>query len=471
MTAPAVPLTKYQYRWLKDTSRFKIAKWCRQAGKDFVGTLEVVLDCQERTTDWLMLSVGERQSKEIVSAAKIHSKAIGFAGNAIEGRFVDDDGNEYKTQEIHYLNGSRMIALPANPDTARGYSANVYLNEFGLHKNSREIWGALFPTITRGFKVRINSTPKGKKNKFYDIWEHNPKFSKHEEDIYQAVRDGLELRDDEGRPATPDDLREALDDEDLWQQEYLVQFLDEATAFISYDLINQIEEPDLIHEPDWAVDLEESVRKAYEIYRRTKVDVDFRDFLHPDLYMGELFLGMDIGRKRDLSVIWIDEQVDDILVTRAVITLKRTPYWIQEKILLAILSLRNLRRAGIDESGIGAQVAETAVDLFGESKVEGIPFTNANKETLAEGLKNNLEDQRSRVPEDRTIRESIHSVKRFQTPTGHFRFDAERTDKTGHADHFWAKALAVNAAAGDVGGPIEYQSVGRRRMARTVGAY
>jgi hypothetical protein len=38
-------------------------------------------------------------------------------------------------------------------------------------------------------------------------------------------------------------------------------------------------------------------------------------------------------------------------------------------------------------------------------------------------------------------------VKRYTSPTGHFRFDAERTD-AGHADEFWALALMNAAASG-----------------------
>lgn len=45
------------------------------------------------------------------------------------------------------------------------------------------------------------------------------------------------------------------------------------------------------------------------------------------------------------------------------------------------------------------------------------------------------------------IRNSLHSVKKYETSTGHFRFDADRTEETGHADHFWAKALATQAAS------------------------
>jgi hypothetical protein len=36
-------------------------------------------------------------------------------------------------------------------------------------------------------------------------------------------------------------------------------------------------------------------------------------------------------------------------------------------------------------------------------------------------------------------------VKRFVTPSGNLRFDAQRTE-AGHADEFWAKALADLAA-------------------------
>ena len=45
------------------------------------------------------------------------------------------------------------------------------------------------------------------------------------------------------------------------------------------------------------------------------------------------------------------------------------------------------------------------------------------------------------------IRNSLHSVKKYETSTGHFLFDADRTEETGHADHFWAKALATQAGS------------------------
>ena len=165
---------------------------------------------------------------------------------------------------------------------------------------------------------------------------------------------------------------------------------------------------------------------------------------------------MDIGRKKDLSVIWLDQKIDSVLRTAAVIELKRAPYFVQAQVLHTILSLKGFRRACIDETGLGGQLAEGAQDLFGEYKVEGISFTQQSKEVLAVGLKQDFEDRGSQIPSDSTIRNSLHSVKKYATTTKHFRFDAERTDMTGHADHFWAKALSVHAAGSLAGAPRVY---------------
>src|SRR5574340_828180 len=144
-----------------------------------------------------------------MATAAIHARAMNAAIREIEGTFLDEkDKPEYKQLEIIFPNGSRIVGLPATPSTARGHSANILLDEFAFHKDSRAIWAALFPTVTRGYKIRIISTPQGKKNKFYELWtaktlqmfdgtQHEVKnerggYSKHRVTIEQAVTMGLE---------------------------------------------------------------------------------------------------------------------------------------------------------------------------------------------------------------------------------------------------------------------------------------
>jgi len=469
LPSPAVQLTEYQVNWVEDKSRFKIGVVTRQGGKSFGTSLEAVLDCVEKVTTWVFLSAGERQSKELMAKAALHARAIGHAVDELESEYWTDKDTRYKQLEIVFPNGSRIIGLPANPDTARGWSANILLDEFALHRDSREIWKAMFPTVTRGYKIRIISTFKGKSNKFYELFFGAPtlqKFtgkedfehvgdkggwSKHFVSIYQAIEMGLDLRDDEGKPCEPEDLRLALNDDDAWQEEFECIPSDEVSAFLTHDLISAVENVRLDPMPLWAEKLIAAADVNYDEFKRTKIRPALPlDVLANAEFLGELYVGMDIGRKRDLSVIWVDQKIDSVLQSTAIVELRRKAYFIQEQVLHTILSQNKFRRACIDETGIGNQLAEGAQDLFGSHRVEGIPFTPENKENLAVGLKQNFEDRGSLIPASNTIRNSLHSVKKYATTTKHFRFDAEKTEATGHADHFWAKALAVQAASSNV---------------------
>lgn len=481
MGKPAIQLTQYQSRWVQDKSRFKLGVITRQGGKSFGTSLEAVLDCVEvPNTLWVFLSAGERQSKELVGKAAMHARAMGKAIEQIEGEFNGSDDTKYKQLEIIFPNRSRIVGLPANPDTARGWSAHILLDEFALHRDSRAIWKALFPTVTRGYKIRIISTFRGKGNRFYEMFYGAPTlqkytgtdyeyvgdrggWSKHFINIYQAVKMGLDLHDDEGKPIEPEDLRLALNDDDAWAEEFECIASDEVSAFLTHELISAVEDVKIDKLPLWADKLVAAARANYDEFKRTKVRPPLpHEVLGKVTFLGELYVGMDIGRKKDLSVIWVDQKVNDILRTAAVIEMKAMPYFVQEQVLHTVMSRKEFRRGCIDETGLGGQLAEGAKDMFGAMKVEGISFTPENKESLAVGLKQNFEDRGSAIPADNTIRNSLHSVKKYPTTTKHFRFDAEKTDETGHADHFWAKGLAVHAGSTPVL-KIEHQSTGKKR--------
>ncbi len=176
---------------------------------------------------------------------------------------------------------------------------------------------------------------------------------------------------------------------------------------------------------------------------------------------GDLYLGIDIGRKRDLTVAWLFEKLGDVLWSRALLALKGQTFDAQERAIddLIIGSLtfsRNesmtqspnhpiVRRCSIDQSGLGMMLAERLAKKYG-ALVEPVQFTAQVKERLAPMVKQAFEDRRVRIPDNREIRADINAVKRFVTPAGNVRFDAEHTEG-GHADRFWALALALSAAA------------------------
>lgn len=435
MSQPALPLFLYQRRWLLDRARFKIGMFARQTGKTFTTTLELVDDCFEleaagKRGRWVILSRGERQAKEAIEeGVKKHCQAYSLGIKEIEGQFKGAAGERYTMLDVVLPGGSRITALPANPDTARGFSANVFLDEFAFHADSRKIWTALFPVISNGYKLRVTSTPNGKGNKFYELMTDAALaevWSRHVVDIHQAVADGL--------PRNVDEMRLALNDEDAWAQEFELKWLDEASAWLSYELIDACE-----HDQAGV----------------------------PEHYAGGVcFVGVDIGIRSDLFVIWVLEQVGDVLWTREIITRRRAPFFEQDQLLAAVFALYRVGRCCMDQTGMGEKPVEDAQRAHGTSRVEGVLFTAPNKLTLATQGKEAFEDRRIRIPlGDRDLRADLHKLQKISGPTGTPRFVAD-SDSAGHADRAWAGFLALNAASGP-GGPVQVASRPRTAHTRT----
>jgi phage FluMu gp28-like protein len=168
---------------------------------------------------------------------------------------------------------------------------------------------------------------------------------------------------------------------------------------------------------------------------------------------------VDIGRKKDLTVLWVVEQLGDVLYTRKVIPMERMRKSAQEAILYPWFEICD--RICIDSTGLGIGWTDDAQDKFGEYRVEGVNFTNQVKEALAYPLKGAMEDRTVRIPDDKFIRADLRKVQKVTTAAGNIRFLAESTPD-GHADRFWALALAIHAASTPTA-PIEFMSVGAPR--------
>ncbi|MCL2029539.1 MAG: terminase family protein [Deltaproteobacteria bacterium] len=421
MSEPLITFHPYQQKWLRDDRRFKIGMFARQTGKTFTTSAEIVDDCLSAEiaggrARWVILSRGERQAKEAMEeAVKPFCKAFYHLYQALkkapefsESDFRGESGAVYKALEVTFPGGSRITALPANPDTARGFSANVYLDEFAFHHDSRKIWSALFPVISKpGLKLRVTSTPNGKGNKFYELWTaQDSSWSKHRVDIETAVNQGL-ARDIA-------ELRAGAGDEDLWRQEYLLEFLDEASAWLTYDLIMSCEN-------EAAGD--------------------------PSGYQGApCYIGNDIARRGDLWVAWVWEEVGDVLWTREIVTLKNKTFAEQDSVLDALIKKYRVARLAMDQTGMGEKPVEDAKRRYGGGLVEGVIMTAGRKLAVATAARQRFEDRKCRIPAgDPVLRADLHKTKKVVGPTGAPRLMADR-DEAGHADRAWAAFLGLAAA-------------------------
>jgi phage FluMu gp28-like protein len=427
-----ITFTSYQKKWRRDHARFKAGMFARQTGKTFTTSSEIVDDCvlsmiAKKRARWVILSRGERQAKEALDEAiKPITRAYYEIYNVLkrnweppreeEGVFrvqgdTRDLDADYKTFELLYPGGSRITAVPASPDTARGFSANVFFDEFAFHANSKKIWSAAFPILSKtGLKARVTSTPNGKGNKFYEIMTgDDPIWSRHTVDIYQAVEGGLERNIDE--------LRRGLNDEDSWAQEYELKFLDDAGVVLPMEWVTACEHPDAGK---------------------------------PELYQGGLCVaGNDIAARGDLWVFWVFEIVGDVLVCRQLTVKRRISFAEQDAIVAEAMNRFRIVRLGVDQTGMGEKPVEDMKRAYGDQLVEGVLFGPAVKLDLANGARRRFEERRIRIPAgDDELRADLTKTKRLIGPSGTARLLTER-DAGGHADRFWALCLAVGGASGD----------------------
>ena len=430
---PIVPLLDYQREDVESPDRYRWNCWARQTGKSFTKSLRRILRGLSRRRNQIFLSAGMRQSRELMEKARQHCEALKIACEFNERDSFS--GLSIKKMEIALPGGVRIIALPANPQTARGYTGDVFLDEFAMHCDDREIWAAMFPTLLRGGgELDIASTPKGRSNMFYEL-QSNPLFSKSFLTLPDAIARGLQA--DAGQ------MRNAIGDEELYRQEFLCEFLDEATAFLTYEQIAGCTDPTLT---------------AHTTV--TPLAAEAR----------ELFVGVDVGRLRDLTVIWVlarkvSHQTAgqncrfpishcQFLTTVCLIELANETFRTQFQVLCELLSLKQVRRCCIDAGGIGMQLAEQVVERFGAHRAESVTFTVALKSQLAGALRVAVENRSIVIPADDRIRNDWHSVERTVTEAGHFRLSAPRREGS-HADRFWAAALALHASD-TAAGPIEH---------------
>jgi phage FluMu gp28-like protein len=471
-----IRLLPYQRRWVEDRSPLKIVVKARQIGYSFSATLEALLRCLECKTTWIFLSKGERQSKLLMEKVQEHIQSCGIVAQAFESTFFE--GASQKQLEVRLPNGSVIYGLPSNPDTARGYTGNVTLDEFAFHADADKIYSALFPTITRGYGLEVISTPNGQQGKFYELAKAagvvgepsgaptadagktapqegrailSPTWSPHWCDVYEAVRQGLKINIEL--------LRAGCDDESTFQQEFCCQFVSTAENFFPPELLAACLSAEA--RTDTPAHLLASARGVMGKGSRWA----FEGGQSPSL--PEYFLGIDVGRHHDRTVFWLDEVTlissgDDagnadlkpaenrLAVARIVRTVERASFAEQLEYARELMRLECgdgtplVRRAAIDATGIGAMLAETLAEEFGP-RIEPVTFTAAVKEDLAFRTKRRMEKQLSLLPDTREVRRAFSAVKKMVTPSGNLRFDAVRT-AAGHADEFWAKALADLAA-------------------------
>lgn len=441
----------FQSKWIMDNSRLKLMEKSRQIGLSW----STAYAADERTAaagakhDQWVSSRDDLQARLFVEDCKMWAGIMNLAAKDL-GEVVVNEKDKISAYVLQFASGKRIHSMSSNPDAQAGKRGGRILDEFALHPDPRKLWSIAYPGITWGGNMEVISTHRGSHNFFNQLVREvrengNPKgISLHRVTLQDALDQGFLFKLQQMLPA--DDERQAMDeaayfdfvrsgcaDEESFQQEYMCNPADDDVAFLEYDLIASAEYGTTAN---WTA-----------------------------LEGGRLYAGIDIGRKKDLTVLWIVEQLGDVLYTRHIERMQNMRKSDQEAIMWPWL--QRCDRICIDATGLGIGWADDAQDYFGKDRVEAVTFTPKVKEALAYPIRGSMEDRKLRIPHDPKIRSDLRQVTKQVTAAGNIRFAAERT-VDGHADHFWALGLAIHAAS-QPAAAIDFQTTGRRESLNALG--
>ncbi len=458
-------LLPYQVAWIEDESPLKLGDKSRRTGWTWCEAYDAVSrryrKTNPRNVDYWFSSADESAAMEFIEYCDFFARRL---FGTIADRFtmeVEDPVTKRVATAfcIRCPNNTKIVAMSSSPRRFRSKGGDVGLDEFDFHDDPEAMYDAASPVTQWGGTLRVWSTPNGV-GRVYNRWVEDckrvlrelgiedfsnrflfppyghikakakelritPVFSYHRVTILDAIAQGIveKINSVAGTSMTRGEFLESCRDksrsEDAFLQEYMCQPSEDATAWLDYTLIRTCED-DRCPQPGEPL-------TGYT--------------------GGPLYVGMDVGRKHDLTVIWIFEKVGDVLWTRQIVIFVDMTMPEQTERAIALLkSLPNWVRACIDIGSFGRSIVEYAQREFGEFRVEGIDFTLKSKADMAIRAKEYCQDRRTRIPVNDQIREGLHKIKKIVTAAGKERFDAERDD-AGHADEFWAYALGLLAAS------------------------
>jgi len=423
----------YQEAWINDNSRNKLAEKSRRTGFTYAEEYRRVerISRQGAEHDAYITTKDEGLAKQFIRECKEFAAMLKVAAEDL-GEVVFDKEKGQSAQALEASTGRRIYALSSNPDNQAGRKGDRTADEYALSKMQKQLFAIMKPGTMWGGQMSIFSTHRGIGSYFNQLIKEvkedgNPKrFSFHSVPITKAVAEGLWIKirsllpeDDERKHWTDDEFlqscRDEMPDESSYLQEYECVPEDDADSFIGWELIVPV------------------ISKAI-------MGIDWRTL------PGPFFLGYDVARKKDLSVITLFHKVGEHLIQCAEYVMEKTRFTAQQNFLHAILSDGRVKRACIDATGIGAMLAEQAAEKFGSDRVGEVVFNMGVKQELAYPFKKRFEDRSITIFDDLKLHADLRSVKKQTTAAGNIIFTAEAGVTDGHADRFWSQALAVNAA-------------------------
>lgn len=393
-----------------------------------------------------------------------------------EDEIFDEEKDALKLG-IRFKAGFSIIVLSSHPRSFRGRQGLVVIDEAAFHDDLEEVIKSALALTMWGGKVIIVSTHNGVENYFNELIADTLKgrtgYTHMRITLDDALKDGLYKR-----ICKVTGKEWSIDAEEAWRDDLVKQYgagaaeelfceprnsggtyfplsLYESCADKNIPVIRKVMNDDFVYEA--------------QTYREAHIDDWLEDWVKPFLdWVNQSIsygIGIDIGRKSDLTVLWVEGLETNLnRKTALVVELANMPYSQQKQIFFYILDRIKLMGIGVDAIGIGANLAEDLADRYGHSLVEQVYLSDKYYNENFPPLKAAFEDGTITVPADEQIARDHRDV---QIIKGVPKIDRNKRQKgdgfTRHGDAGVAHLFAYKQTK-EYPIDISHKSTGQRKI-------
>lgn len=416
--------------FLCSTSPLVVIEKSRRIGLTWALALLAVMEAAKgKGKNTFYIGYNLDMAREFIDTCAMWAKALGHALTGREEELFDgSDGKPVQAFRMSFGTGFKIVALPSRPRSLRGMQGQVILDEAAFHDALEEMLKAALALLIWGGNVIVVSTHDGVDNPFNRLLDEVKAYERGEGHgrkgatltitFADALDDGLYERVClvAGREPTPEGKIE-------WEAEIRGFYGDAGEEEL--DCRPRNGSGSLIKPEDLAA-------------------AEHAEAGRPEMYRGGLmYVGRDVARRVDASIIWGFELVGDVLWLRDRYEAKGATFAAQDEAFDAIMAQRRVAAAWIDQTGMGEKVVEDCQRRHGAYRVQGVLLTGPNRLDLATSLVQRFERGLIRIPADPIIRADLRAIKKASGAQGQVRLV---NDGEVHADRFWAAGLACRAA-------------------------
>jgi hypothetical protein len=209
----------WQAQLLRSQSQQILLNCCRQSGKSTTTAIVALHTAIYDPGLILCVSQAQRQSRELFA------KVVAFLKQLEPVQALEEDNK----LSCELANGARIVSLPGDPDTIRGFSAPKLVITDEAARVPDEMQAALAPmlAVSRGRTIDMSS-PNGRRGFFYENWAHGgPDIERIKITGQQCPRISAEFLEQQRKTLGPT----------LYAQEFEGEFNDSDTSAFSSALI------------------------------------------------------------------------------------------------------------------------------------------------------------------------------------------------------------------------------------------